>query len=419
MYEYSLGKYENIKFEDIEDEENNDTYKYSIKVENKTYKIKIDIYSNSLILHTIDISNNRDSFNYKKEAGKYIHPTRGILLITNSKIIETDIQGRQRISSYEKIDNEFNTYIKEKDHNPKRLVDILNKFTKENPIKYSAHSFEWNRYGSYENFMVEVKEAFEKIEQDLKVLSPNLYTKIEKFLFESGLNTDNTWGIHKIDFGWSSPELKEWCSIEDSKANGKKAINFQLPEQYQREVNHKTLVSFEDVCSVIKNEIEIRDDDRLSSLFEELEEDILGFDDGFEVEYINLEGITFYTDVEKFRNGLAIIFEQFREDVRKRHKKIKVEVISDKNLEYLDLKITQKESYVSISSDEMKREIQTGHFQMIKDYFTSLCDWSIETTYKDKNFGINYLSIVTVEDIEVVSPAVMSEGFSHILRFYK
>jgi hypothetical protein len=266
--------------------------------------------------------------------------------------------------------------------------------------------------------MVEVKEAFEKIEQDLKVLSPNLYTKIENFLFDSKLSADNTWGIHKIDFGWSSPELKEWCSIEDSKVNGKKAINFPLPEQYQIEVNHKTLVSFEDVCSVFKNEIEIRDDDRLSSLFEELEEDILGFDDGFEVEYINLEGIAFYTDVEKFRNVLEIIFEQFREDTRKRHKKIKVEVISDENLEYLDLKITQVGSYISKTKDEMKKEIEDGSFEDIKKYFTSLCDWSIETKNKEESFGIKYLFIDT-EDIEVYSPTTEPEGFTHILKFYK
>ena len=78
-------------------------------------------------------------------------------------------------------------------HNPKRLVEILNYFTKDNPIKYTAHSFDWNRYGSYENFMVEVKKTFETINDDLKLLSPNLYEKISKFLFSYQLNESNTW----------------------------------------------------------------------------------------------------------------------------------------------------------------------------------------------------------------------------------
>ena len=38
-----------------------------------------------------------------------------------------------------------------------------------------------------------------KMEQDLKVLSPNLYTKIYKFLFDLTLGAENTWGMNKID----------------------------------------------------------------------------------------------------------------------------------------------------------------------------------------------------------------------------
>ena len=118
-------------------------------------------------------------------------------------------------------------------HNPKRLVEILNLFTQDNPIKYTAHSFEWSKYGSYENFRKEVKKAFDKIEGDLRVLSPNLHTKISKFLFDKYLDENNTWGMSKINFGWSSPELKEWAQLEDHKSNGKKAISYKLPKTHQ------------------------------------------------------------------------------------------------------------------------------------------------------------------------------------------
>ena len=300
-------------------------------------------------------------------------------------------------------------------HYPKRLVEVLNLFTQDNPIKYTAHSFEWSSYGSYESFINEVKIEYKKIENDLSVLSPNLHTKINKFLFDDTLNDDNTWGMNNLCFGWSSPELKEWSSKENLKTNAKKAINFPSPKHYQKEINHKTLTSFDDICDVFKNEIEIRDDDKLVSLFELLEEDVLGFDDGFEVEYINLEGISFYTDVENFKYGLTLIFEQFKVESKKQYKNIRVEAITD--IEHIDVKITQVDSYVSKTKEEMKKEVENGNFQDIKNYFTSLCDWSIETKNKDKSFRVDYLSADS-ESENLNYTGSKSLGFTHILRFY-
>ena len=77
--------------------------------------------------------------------------------------------------------------------------------------------------------------------------------------------------MNRIAFGWSSPELKQWAQLEELKPNGKKAIYFPIPDEYSKRINGKTISNFDDVCNVFKNEIEIRDDGKLSMLLEELE----------------------------------------------------------------------------------------------------------------------------------------------------
>lgn len=341
------------------------------------------------------------------------------LLIEYKADIEATDNDGNTVLNYSLADKDISIFLINKkqqinNHNPKKVVEILNLFTQENPIKYSAHSFEWSKYKSYDNFMNELKQAFKDIEDNLKTYSPNLYTKISKFLFDDTLDDNNTWGVHKINFGWASPELKEWASIEDNKPNGKKAIYFELPLKYQRVVNDKSITTFDNVCDVFKNEIEIRDDDKLIKLFTTLEDEYL---EEFNVEYINLEGISFYTDVENFRNALIKIFEQFKAKGREQYDDIIVEAIPNETNHYIDIKIIQKESKSTISSQNMKKEIESGDFAMIKDYLTSLCDWYIEATFTDGHHRIEYLSI----DSDKVEPEPIPEpiGFTYILRFYK
>ncbi len=423
LNEYELGIYSKDKFTDLKYNKYDDSYKHKFILKDQIDgKAMIHVYEQKLIFHFINKKGKRTSREYKLiKENKYYDKRTGYILIIKNKLIEIAINGGVRISEFVMKD-EFDNIINDKKHNPKRLVEILNLFTQDNPIKYTAHSFEWSRYGSYENFINEVKKAFNIVEDDLSVLSPNLHTKINKFLFDSTLNNENAWGINKLRFGWSSPELKEWCSMEDSKPKGKKAIDYPLPKEYQNEVNHKTLTTFLNVCDVFKNEIEIRDDDKLSALFDDLEEEVLGFDFDFKVELINLDSITFYTDVENLRNGLAIIFGQFKEDGREKYNNITVEAIPDSqdknNIKYIDIKIIQKGSEVSKTCDEMKKEIENGSFQDIKNHFTSLCDWRIEAKFTDGNFRVDYLTMDT-ENSKPKQLDFKPEGFTHKLRFYK
>jgi len=387
--------------------------KYSIgKYEKKITKLTLE-NSNLVFIHKDAVLIEDERFEQLTK-DKFYNPSRKIYLdILYDSICFSTNDGDKK--EYFAISNREEILKHDIIHNPKRLVEILSYFTKDNPIKYTAHSFDWNKYGTYERFINEVKQTFEEIEDDLRFLSPNLFDKITKFLFSDNLNSNNTWGMNRISFGWSSPELKDWSSIEESKQDGKKAIYFPLERNCIEQINGRTMTIFEDVCNVFKNEIEIRDDDKLSILIEEIEEDVLGFD--FEVEYKNLENISFYTDVEYIRNGLIKIFEQFKHEIRIKYNSIIVEAISCTEGNYTDLFITQVNSTTTKNSNDMMAEVDDGDFQDIKQSFLSLCDWSVLSKFSDGCFEINYLSLesecVIKEEIDKIP-----EGFTHKLRFY-
>jgi ankyrin repeat protein len=423
MQAYSIGIYKLDQFKNIEYSKYDNPYLYRLLLTNQSDgKVIVDIYEKTL-LHTFENKDRkRYTVEYKKIfENKYYDRKYGYIMIIDNYLVEKPLKGGARISEFNKLD-EFNNIVEfNNEHNPKALIKILNLFTQDNPIKYAAHSFEWSKYKTYDNFMCELKKAFDKEDESLKKLSqhlldndePNLYTKISKFLFDENLDENNTWGMSNISFGWSSLELKEWSNKEEQKENSKKAISFELPAKYHKTLNKKTISTFDDVCDIFKNEIEIREDNRLKILLDEFEDDILGFD--FEIEYKNIEGVSFYTDVENFKYGLKLIFEQFAK--RKEYDQIIIEAITD-NKNYVDITLTQKDSKVlNKNSYDFKNEIKCGDFSSIKHHFTSLCDWSIEATFKDGDFRIDYLSIDS-EDTVVSSLATEPIGFAYILRFF-
>ena len=390
--------------------------KYRIgKYEKKISKLTLD--NNSVIYMHHDHAVIDDEKFELIHKDKYYHPVRKIYLEmqNNAVAFYRPTYGNEEEKEYFGVVSQEDILKYDVKHNPKKLVEILNHFTKDNPIKYTAHSFDWSRYGTYENFLKEVRNTFESIEDDLKLLSPNLYAKIFKFLFSDQLNQSNTWGMNRIGFGWSSPELCEWAHLEEAKKVGKKAIYFPLPDKNIDQVNGRTLTTFEDVCNVFKNEIEIRDDGKLSMLLEDLEEEILGFD--FEVEYKNLGNLSFYTDVEYLRNGLVKIFEQIKDVSRKDHDCIVIEAVPCENGKYIDLFITQIGSEVTKDPSALANETGDGDFQDIRASFLSLCDWSILVKYQNDFFKIDYLSSIT-EKITVSKVSSAPDGFTHQLRFY-
>ena len=300
-------------------------------------------------------------------------------------------------------------------HNPPKLVNILTNFRRDTPIKYTTHLWDMNfskEYGSFDGYINKVKEQWEEIEIDLKYLSPNLHQKIYDFLFNDSNEAQN-WCSKEGDslsIGWSSLQgLRAWCD------EGNDPFAFCLSQSYQ--IENKTLSTFGGAIGLFKQEIQIRNENNiLESIFIDIEERLDDELEGvFEIETIKLKGKSFYTDVEVFQNVLDRIFSEIKK--RQEFPKIRVECVEDEQGEYIELHITQIGSYANRSKEEMLNIADGGDSDEIKKSLQNLCDWSIESSYEEEHYRINYLKSSDSQEVEVLDSK--PDGFTHIMRFYR
>jgi len=188
-------------------------------------------------------------------------------------------------------------------HDPKELVNILKSFRKDNPLKFTTHSWDGDfnknfkeNYGDFDGFLEDIKKEWDSVSSNLRQLSPNLYKKIYSFLLAKEPScswySKNSKNSEKICIGWSSLKgLKEWCD------EGNDPFKYKLPKPYK--IEGKTITIFGQIIELFKHEVQFRNqhqvldkEDMLEELFWNLEEELLG--ESFEVEYINLDKKEFY-----------------------------------------------------------------------------------------------------------------------------
>lgn len=312
----------------------------------------------------------------------------------------------------EEVKNLINMKV---NNNSQKLVQLLTNFRQDTPIKYTTHLWDMNfkdEYKDFDGYMKKVKEQWNLIEDELKTLSPRLHKIIYNFL----LNDDEENAIwynynnEKLNIGWSSLKgLREWCN------DGNDPFKFQLEKECR--VNNQTLKTFGEVITLFKQEIQIRRENNvLENIFidieERLDEEVEGV---FEFELVKLKGKTFYTDVMVFKDVLHKIFEMVKSQPK--HNKIKIMIEEDSNDSYYELKIIQEDSLSGKTAKDMLNIVNGGDFSIIKESLTNLCDFSIESSYEDENYRINYLSSMNENDIEILKDK--PQGFTYMLRFYR
>ena len=62
-------------------------------------------------------------------------------------------------------------------------------------------------------------------------------------------------------------------------------------------------------------------------------------------------------------------------------------------------------------------EVEDGDFADIQENLKNLCDWSIESSFEEANFRVNFLRSNNVKEIQNLQDR--PKGFTHILRFYR
>jgi len=297
-------------------------------------------------------------------------------------------------------------------HNPQRVVNILDKFTSEKPLKDATHKWHIDEYGSYSQFINKISQSYNKIHNNIKKHKSLYAAKIKSFLLNREVGVHG-WGYDRIKIGWSSPELARWCKDNPDES----PFDFPLPKNL-RNVKDKNLRYFGDAVDVFKDEIEIREEgDKLNSLISEIIDEKELFDYFSPNLKDGLIGKRFFTDVQWFKFSLHRIFDNIKD--RNKYKNFEVDVISTDNESSLTLRIVHINSYSKHTSfkKEKKFENATGDLGSIVEKMENLADFSIESIFKEGPKRLNYLTsnkeTLFIEDIETC------RGFTHNLKFYK
>ena len=313
-------------------------------------------------------------------------------------------------------------------HNPTALVGLLSKFSENShPLKYACHSWEDGRiedlFQDYSDFIKKFDEVGKSVCFEIQKLKKSLGTKILHFLntineegkyFIKNQSTDYYWGEYRMRYGWKSKELSKW-------AKENPAIDpFEFPLPIKSIISKRNrdieISKFGDVIRTFKDEIEIRpEESALYNLFADLRRKYLGLDFRVVIND-NLKGKQFYTDVHDLKRALSKIFREI--SVRTMHPNVTISANNFPHYGFTIIEILHHESYcIDKSSEEIIKEIYDGDFADIIKYLENLCDWSIESTFNDGSFRINYLSS-SVSDLPKES-IDSSDGFKHIFKFYK
>jgi hypothetical protein len=179
MDKYQLGKYENSKFIDIQDESQSEFIK-TLKIIDNSLNGEIDIFDDHIVLKLLNNDEKTTSSTYEKiSENKYFHKNKGEILISKLSIIRKDLQGNQDVLKYIELDSKIyniNTF-----HDPEALSKVLHNFSNNEKLRYTNHP--WPDSLTYEKFYNDLTNGWKEIQNDIKSLSPTLHHYISMFLF--------------------------------------------------------------------------------------------------------------------------------------------------------------------------------------------------------------------------------------------
>jgi hypothetical protein len=311
-------------------------------------------------------------------------------------------------------------------HSPKTIVWYLQKFTENTTIKFTTHFWDSldKQFKSYKNFIESLNEEFQYYKfYKLPQYNSDLYFNlIFPFLFQNKtMKTKNgkekkfEWGTYKLKIGWQFPPnlLNQWCENNPNKT----PYSMEVPKNLlpESKIDGKQLLYFEDFVEIFKKEIEFRRNDLYYAIKKLTREVDPNFD--FDFELIDLKGLSFYTQTSKIKSAIRKILRNCSKDMSN---KIIISGKYDEIGKTVIIEIIHKNSYSDLPIDSNKLNLKNqGQLNEIKKDLWSLCDWSIESRFRENNnykfYRFNYLNSDTKPYRKEID---QTEGFKHILKFY-
>ncbi|SIQ92768.1 hypothetical protein [Maribacter ulvicola] len=336
------------------------------------------------------------------------------------------------------LDRVSNKYLntKEKFHNPKKVNEWLQYFTIDNTaIKFSTHPWDDDLYNSYQDYISGLMDEHKKYDfYSLQKYSTDLYwNKIYPFLFQNKptkieLSGEKLfgWGRYKIGLGWQYPnDVKSFCknNFDGKGIMASTPLTMELPKDRVPNIPGKTLKTFEDVVNIFKNEIEFRQNSFWVGVKTELQKNLPNHNVN-KTQLDSLKGCSFYTNTENILKAISRIFKMIKSRSESQSINISCTLDCDKNLYVLEILHLNSYSDMHIHHPKLIAE-KTGDISILRTTLLSLCDFSIESRFKDDDGNLLYARIDYLYD-EVESnewkPYVQknikdSGGFKFILKF--
>lgn len=314
-------------------------------------------------------------------------------------------------------------------HRPKDIVEFLKNFTKNGSVlKYTTHTWDTGEAKSFDSFVkayiaqLNENEFWRKGFYDCE---PELYYIIRNFLVTEDIKPMNNWGKYHLRIGYLCPKgyMSKWMDANPGKQPSEMPLNILPSEYVPDKAGGQTLVNFDQIINIFKESIEFRGNkfyDMLRRVFRE---------SGAELDRKSLIGVSFYSNTAKVETVVKQILGNIlsRPNENDTSHKIKVWSEYNDNRTQLCLHILDVGSY-SYADFENNRKLKLdaeGSMLDIVSNLCSLCDFSIDSKFKDINGDIKHGTINYLYDVPGYKPIPKiefddkeAEGFDYILKFY-
>ncbi|MEO1927371.1 MAG: reverse transcriptase family protein [Nautiliaceae bacterium] len=301
---------------------------------------------------------------------------------------EDDSTYKKLKSRYDKITGKNKTNCI--NHNPKKVVEILSKFSNDEDLKFVLHKWRGSANFTYDEFIKKVKNKWKEYEKELHKLNYKLNAKIYNFL----LHPNPKWGNNKeIEYGWSSHNLIECFR------------NIQDP--FDCELNDGNGRKFEDIIKLFKEEIRLNGEKLLKLIDNIIKENNLKSEKKDLKEREKLyEMKETYIDTQWFKIGLERLFQGIKEHGKTNKIELQFEEFDD----FYELYIINIDS----NANKNHKELIGGDFSFIKEAFCSVVDWSIIWKYNNQICKFDVF-----KNEEKFQNNYDFRGFTHKIKIYK
>jgi len=285
-------------------------------------------------------------------------------------------------------------------HKPLDTNLFLIRFKSSNGLKFLTHKYDIPpSLFDYKEILSIAREEFDELTKQL-VIPDRLKARVFQFAF--GIPS-KSWFFNGIrhNINWQSPILLKWMES-----------NPHIHPIQNDEFEKGLIYPF-------KRSIEIASP-QLEELFtRKLAENLKSEYTDFEIETIDLDKASFYTDVDAFQTGIGILINSIKQRSSK-SKSLKIEFKrkSEAGKTKRVIRITHLNSICDKPLD--RKELLKGDLLQAEEAFLGICDWSIiSNSSVDKVNKLNILFEINAKtEARQTIDSTLIEGFTHELTFY-